>query len=90
MHTLRRSEPYLMTRWKYLWRNEFVELRREQRVTGAGWVDDVSPDGTILWIHLAGGRGRVMIHVDDGLDIWRVDPRMLPDRTAPIPARLAS
>ncbi|WAH97371.1 hypothetical protein [Arthrobacter sp. MMS18-M83] len=79
-----------MTRWKYLWREEFVELRREGREIDSGWVDDVSPDGTIMWIHLTTGRGRVMIHVNDGLDVWRVDTRILLNRNAPIPARLTS
>jgi hypothetical protein len=69
-----------MTEWKYLWREEFVELRRGGQVTAAGWVDDLNPDGTIIWICLTGGRGRVMIHRNDGLDIWRVDSRILQDR----------
>lgn len=70
-----------MTQWKYLWREEFVELRRGARVTAAGWVDDLTPDGTIIWICLTGGMGRVMIHRSDGLDIWRVDSRILQDRS---------
>ncbi|GAA5194481.1 hypothetical protein GCM10023346_22030 [Arthrobacter gyeryongensis] len=83
MQTLRRNEPYLMTRWKYLWCGEFVELRREGREIDSGWVDDVSPDGTVMWIHLTTGRGRIMIHVNDGLDVWRVDTRILLVRTRP-------
>jgi hypothetical protein len=70
-----------MTQWKYLWRQEFVELRRGARVTATGWVDDLTPDGTIIWICLSGGMGRVMIHRSDGVDIWRVDSRILQDRS---------
>jgi hypothetical protein len=70
-----------MTQWKYLWREEFVELRRGARVTAAGWVDDLTPDGTIIWICLTDGMGRVMIHRSEGLDIWRVDSRILQDRS---------
>lgn len=76
----RRSQPLRMTQWKYLWREEFVELRRGGQVTAAGWVNDLNPDGTIIWICLTGGMGRVMIHRNDGLDIWRVDSRILQDR----------
>lgn len=77
----RRIQPLRMTQWKYLWRDEFVELRRGDRVTATGWVDDLTPDGTIIWICLTGGMGRVMIHRSDGLDIWRVDSRILQDRS---------
>jgi hypothetical protein len=77
----RRIQPLRMTQWKFLWREEFVELRRGGRVTDAGWVDDFTPDGTIIWICLTGGMGRVMIHRNDGLDIWRVDSRILQDRS---------
>lgn len=82
----RRIQPLLMTQWKYLWREEFVELRRGGTVTAAGWVDDLTPDGTIIWICLTGGMGRVMIHCNDGLDIWRVDSRILQDRSPLRPA----
>lgn len=77
---VRRIQPLRMTQWKYLWRGEFVELRRGTQVTAAGWVDALHPDGTITWICLAAGMGRVMIHRGDGLDIWRVDSRILQDR----------
>lgn len=79
----RRIQPLRMTQWKYLWREEFVELRRAGQVTATGWVDDLTPDGTIIWICLTGGMGRTMIHRSDGFDIWRVDSRILQDRAAP-------
>lgn len=78
---LRRSKPFLMKRWDYLWRDEFVEMRLAGQEKDTGWVDDISPDGTIIWIHLTGGRGRVMFHLDDGLYIWRVDTRILQHRS---------
>jgi hypothetical protein len=85
VHTqpVRRSQPLLMRQWKYLWREEFVELRRGGRITATGWVDELTEDGAIIWICLKDGMGRVMIHRDDGLDIWRVDSRILQDRAAP-------
>jgi hypothetical protein len=76
----RRTQPLRMTQWKYLWREELVELRRGDRVTAQGWVDDLTPDGTIIWIFLTDGMGRAMIHHNDGIDIWRVDSRILQDR----------
>lgn len=60
-----------MTQWKQLRREEFVQLRHGGKKSADGWVDGFSPDGAVVWIQLAGGLGRVMIHRDDGFDIWR-------------------
>lgn len=79
----RRGQPLLMKHWKYLWRGEFIEFRRDGQLKGTGWVDDLTPDGTTAWICLTGGLGRMMIHRDDGFDIWRVDSRILQDRSDP-------
>lgn len=78
----RRGEPLLIKQWKYLWRSEFVELKRGTRVVNTGWVDQVTEDGRILWIHLSCGMGRMMLHQDDGISIWRVDSRIYQDRPA--------
>lgn len=82
-HPLRRSQPLLMKQWKYLWRKEYVELRRGLTLTGAGWVDEATADGSTMWIHLSGSLGRVMVHQSDGIDIWRVDAQILQDRREP-------
>lgn len=76
----RRSEPLLIRQWTYLWRRELVELRRGNTVMDTGAVDESTADGSTIWIHLTGGRGRVLIHRDDGIDIWRIDSRILQDR----------
>lgn len=76
----RRGSPLLMMHWKYLWRAEFVELRRGPKVVDRGWIDDVTEDGKILWIYLSQGKGRIMIHRNDGVDVWRVDSRGFPNR----------
>ncbi|WP_454810546.1 hypothetical protein [Paenarthrobacter nitroguajacolicus] len=71
-----RRDPLLMKHWKYLWRHEYVELRRGDTVVGSGYVDESTNDARIIWIQLANGLGRIMIHDLDGIDIWRVDPRI--------------
>lgn len=76
----RRTRPYRIAQWKYLWRDEFVELRRGSQTEGTGRIDETTADGRIMWIHLSAGGGRVMIHEDDGIDIWRVDPRICQNR----------
>ncbi|MDQ1060812.1 hypothetical protein QFZ23_004777 [Arthrobacter globiformis] len=74
------TKPYRIAQWKHLWRDEFVELRRGNRTEGVGWVDDITEDGTTMWIHLSAGNGRVMLHQEDGIDVWRVDARICQDR----------
>lgn len=75
----RRTEPILMKQWKYLWPREPVQLRREQRVVGIGLVDELTADGTIVWVHLSNGHGRVLIHVSDGIHIWRLNRNLSPE-----------
>jgi hypothetical protein len=75
----RRTEPILMKQWKYLWPREPVQLRRGQRVMGTGWVDELTADGTIVWIHLSNGHGRVLIHDGDGIHIWRLNRNLSPE-----------
>lgn len=76
----RRGAPLLIRQWKYLWRAEFVELKRGPKVLDTGWVDDLTHDGKILWIQLSQGKGRKMIHNNEGIDVWRVDSRVYQDR----------
>jgi hypothetical protein len=74
-------EPRLITQWQHLWRQELVELRSNGTVLGRGHVDTATADATTVWIHWESGRGRKMVHEQDGVDIWRVDPRICQDRT---------
>jgi hypothetical protein len=67
-------EPQLVAQWEHLWGHELVELRSNGLVLGRGQVDMATADATTIWVHLASGRGRIMIHEQDGVDIWRVDP----------------
>jgi hypothetical protein len=73
-------QPLLMKQWKYLWRRELVELRRGSSVLATGYVDEATADGSTIWIHLSQGQGRMLIHRGDGIDIWRIDPRICQDR----------
>ncbi|WP_241650978.1 MULTISPECIES: hypothetical protein [Paenarthrobacter] len=71
-----RRTPQLIKHWKYLWRREFVELRRGNAIVGTGHVDETTDDASVLWIILSNGRGRMLIHHLDGIDIWRLDHRI--------------
>lgn len=71
----RPTSPLLIRQWKYLWYLEFVELRRGSKLVDTGRIDQITEDGNILWIYLSQGKGRIMIHRNDGVDVWRVDSR---------------
>ncbi|WP_252609332.1 hypothetical protein [Pseudarthrobacter raffinosi] len=75
MHNLsdNRGKPRLIQQWQYLWRQDFVELRHGAKVTEAGWIDDVNAAGSIVWIQLVSGKGRILIHRNDGIDLWRIE-----------------
>ncbi len=81
----RRDEPLLIQQWKYLWLKEFIELGSDSQITDSGWIDDITADGNILWVQLTGGRGRVMIHRHDGIDVWRIESRVYQNRSEPEP-----
>lgn len=72
-----------MKHWKYLWPHEFIELRRGNTVLGTGYVDETTDDASVIWIHLANGRGRTLIHYDDGIDIWRPTPASVVTEATP-------
>lgn len=46
-----------------------------------GEVDVVTEDGSILWVHLEDGRGRILIHTTDPHRIWRAPA----DESSPLP-----
>ncbi len=56
---------------------DWQDLRRGQAVTVEpidghslpGWVDDLAEDRSMLWIQLGEGRGRRLIHSQDGVAI---------------------
>ncbi|MEW1986781.1 hypothetical protein [Pseudarthrobacter oxydans] len=83
------SQTLLMKQWKRLWPQEFVELRRGLQIVGTGWVDEVTRDGSIIWIHLSGGWGRVMIHEGgDGIDMPRFEMVNVPAEMSAMPSFL--
>lgn len=66
-------QPLLLRQWKYLWPKESVQLQRGSEVIATGWIDDIAPGATVLWVQLSEGRGRKMIQQGDGIDIYRLD-----------------
>ncbi|WP_066285393.1 hypothetical protein [Arthrobacter sp. B6] len=76
---IRRQAAYV-GHWENLWCREFIELRCGAAVVGAGWVDEIADDGTVIWVNRINGLGRSMIHRSDGIDVWRVDSRVQGNR----------
>lgn len=56
-------------RWQYLPQGALVEFASANDWRVNGTVDPVMPDGSAVWIWLAGGHGRIMFCPSDGLTI---------------------
>ena len=65
------GEPLPSDEWASLTRNERIAVRRGEDPAATGTVDIVAADGSIFWVHLDHGRGRVAIHVEDDAAVWR-------------------
>lgn len=52
--------------WTELVPGDFVTVLESYAVPHSGWIDDVTEDGTIIWLVLAFGRGRRMFFREDG------------------------
>ena len=75
-----------MPDWKALWPNEVVQLRRGYDILASGPIDEITSDGTAMWIYFP-GVGRKLIHHEDGVAVYRIDPRILRDRHTLSPNR---
>jgi hypothetical protein len=58
--------------WHDLDVGDTVELSRQGMSEGLATVDAIGADRTVLWVWLAHGRGRIMIHVSDGVHVMLV------------------
>ena len=58
--------------WTMLAAGEEVYIVQENAGELSGRVDAVTEDGTILWVHLAGGAGRRLFTRSEGGHVWRV------------------
>ncbi|MGF9649194.1 hypothetical protein AAIH32_14560 [Pseudarthrobacter oxydans] len=45
-------------------------VQRENQLLMRGTVDDMVPDGSIFWIWIDGGGGRIAVHKDDDVRVW--------------------
>ena len=49
---------------------QYVEIRLHGKVLRSGIVEDVMPDGSILWISIEGAHGRKMIERAEGKQVF--------------------
>jgi hypothetical protein len=47
----------------------YVGLVSQGRVVARGWLDMVTADGSTVWVWLAGGGGRRIVHAGDGIGL---------------------
>jgi hypothetical protein len=72
-NTKRNIQPLLKSQWKHLKQGNFVDARFGKTMIRSGWVDEVTPDGTSIWINLVRGMGRVLIHHDEVVELSKID-----------------
>ena len=64
---LRRATP--APHWKELRQGDRVRVLLSPGFETGGLVDAITPDNTVMWINLDGGRGRTLLHCGDGVDV---------------------
>ncbi|MFF2315109.1 hypothetical protein ACFVTE_02440 [Arthrobacter sp. NPDC058097] len=64
---LRPVEP--APHWSALREGDRVNVRLAPGFETGGRVSAVTPDCTVVWVDLDGGRGRTLLHCSDGVEI---------------------
>jgi len=64
---LRRAEPD--AHWSALRAGDRVTVRLTPGFETGGLITAVTPDHTVVWVDLDGGRGRTLLHCGDGVEI---------------------
>jgi hypothetical protein len=64
-----------LTDWSTVPKGTIVELRRGAIQIRLGLVDDVTPDGSMLWLSQYGAEKREIIHRSDGYEVCLVEER---------------
>ena len=76
-----RRKLVLATDWTTLVTGEKVWTRTQTPAHTAGWVDEVTPDGSIAWI-VTSGAIRRMYHHSDGDTMDKLNPREMAECVA--------
>lgn len=66
---------------------QYVEIRRNGTTVGAGTVDAVMPDNSILWISAHGANSRMMVERADGSQVYARYPWDRPPLIGPASAQ---
>lgn len=65
------ASPAPVTNWSQLSRADHIQIRQNGEVIAEGHIDMLAADGSMLWLHLANGKGRALFLQSDGLKIYR-------------------
>ena len=64
-------KPAPIANWSKLSRADYVQIHQHGEVIATGRIDMLAADGSVLWLHLAGGNERAIFLQSDGLRIYR-------------------
>lgn len=71
MSPLATPKLHHVPKWARLSGSDHVEVYRHGQALAIGRVDELAPDGDVLWIFQDHGMGRVLFHRSDGVDIFK-------------------
>lgn len=77
------ERAYLFEEWQRL-EGAVVRVCRDGKPVRTGVIDDVTPDGSIVWIAQEGVLGRSLFHKAEGYELW-IAPKQLQVPTATTP-----
>lgn len=67
----RQPESLDIRDWTLLEPGDHVQLRRHGVVEAQGQIDEIAPDGTLMWIQQDNALGRRLFHAGDTLRVYR-------------------
>lgn len=63
----------LVSDWTLLKCGDKVELKNDAYWTYSGYIDEKTPDSTIIWLSVNGAFGRRMAYSSDTEQVWRFE-----------------
>lgn len=58
--------------WHLLQPMDRVHLRRQDKTSDSGTVDQIMAEAALFWVWLDHGKGRILVHSDSRTSVWRI------------------
>jgi len=68
--SLLKYPPLKTKHWAGLTPGDRIYVQQETQMLLRGTVEDMVADGSVFWIWIDGGGGRIAVHKDDDVRVW--------------------